>query len=87
MEYQDNNKPLDELSTLKLMIETLTNRQNEQSLTIAALRAEIAVVGQAMDEATHMTSDQYGQQVIEQIMAALPSIQAAAMKKAKGGRR
>lgn len=88
MEYDENNKPLDELSMLKLMIETLNNRQNEQSLTIAELRSQLSDQAKRLDEADHMTSEEFGAQVVTQVMAVMPAIQAEAMKATKrGGRR
>ena len=88
MEYDDKNKPSNDTALLKMLIDTMIERQNEQSQTIAELRSQLADVTLRMDEATHMTSDDYGQQVVQQIMAAMPAIQAEAIKAAKrGGRR
>ena len=91
MEYDDQNNPQtypQDIATLKLMIETITVRQNEQSGTMADLRTRLQAAEARLDEATHMTSEEYGAQVVEQVMAAMPIIQAEAMKGTKrGGRR
>lgn len=87
MEYDDKNKPLDN-DAMTLVLQNVTERLNEQSRTIADLRTLVEALEARMDEATHMTSDDYGQQVVQQIMAAMPAIQAEAIKAAKrGGRR
>ena len=86
MEYDDQNNPQtypQDIATLKLMIETITVRQNEQSGTIADLRTRLEAAEARLDEATHMTSEEYGNQVVEQVMAAMPVIQAEAMKATK----
>jgi citrate synthase len=85
MEYDDNNMPLDDTLTT-LALANITERLNDAYRAIAALRTVVEALATRMDEASHMTSDEYGQQVVEQIMAALPSLQAAAMKKTKGRR-
>ncbi len=85
MEYDDQNKPID---VTQLAIQNVTERLNEQSRTIAELRSQLEAVENRLDEATHMTSEEYGNQVVEQVMAAMPIIQAEAMKGTKrGGRR
>lgn len=83
MENDDGNTPVTDAETLKALIDLVITRQNEQAQAVANLRTKMEALEARMDEATHMTSDEYGQQVVEQIMASLPSIQAAAMKKAK----
>jgi division protein CdvB (Snf7/Vps24/ESCRT-III family) len=85
MEYDNQNKPID---VTQLAIQNVTERLNEQSRTIADLRSQLEAVEARLDEATHMTSEEYGNQVVEQVMAAMPIIQAEAMKGTKrGGRR
>lgn len=85
MEYDDQNKPQD---VTQLALQNITERLNEQSRTIADLRTRLEVTEARLDEATHMTSEEYGNQVVEQVMAAMPIIQAEAMKGTKrGGRR
>lgn len=85
MEYDDQNNPID---LTQLAIQNVTERLNEQSRTIAELRSQLEAVENRLDEATHMTSEEYGNQVVEQVMAAMPIIQAEAMKGTKrGGRR
>ncbi len=83
MEQNEDKKRLMSEETLKALIDLVITRQNEQAQIAAHLRTRIEALEARMDEATHMTSDEYGQQVVEQIMASLPAIQAAAMKKAK----
>lgn len=88
MEYDDNNKPVTEPSTLQMMVELLTVRQNEQALAIAELRSQLADLAKRLDEVDHMTSEEFGAQVVTQVMAVMPAIQAEAMKATKrGGRR
>ena len=85
MEYDDQNKPQD---VTQLALQNITERLNEQSRTVADLRTRLEVTEARLDEATHMTSEEYGNQVVEQVMAAMPIIQAEAMKGTKcGGRR
>ncbi len=85
MEYDDQNKPQD---VTQLALQNVTERLNEQSRTIADLRTRLEATEARLDEATHMTSEEYGNQVVEQVMAAMPIIQAEAMKGTKrGGRR
>jgi len=85
MEYDDHNKPQD---VTQLALQNVTERLNEQSRTIADLRTRLETAEARLDEATHMTSEEYGNQVVEQVMAAMPIIQAEAMKGTKrGGRR
>ncbi len=85
MEYDDQNKPQD---VTQLALQNVTERLNEQSRTIADLRTRLEVTEARLDEAAHMTSEEYGNQVVEQVMAAMPIIQAEAMKGTKrGGRR
>jgi hypothetical protein len=84
MEYDENNQPLDGNSNaINLVLAHLTQRQNEQSQTIADLRKDIELMASRMDEAQHMTSEEYGNHVVEQVMAAMPIIQAEAMKATK----
>jgi len=82
-EYQhDTNNPI------HMILAHLTARLNEQSQTIAEIRTDLGTVKVRLDEAQHMTSDEYGAQVVQQIMAAMPTIQQQALKAAKrGGRR
>lgn len=85
MEYDDQNKPQD---VTQLALQNITERLNEQSRTVADLRTRLEATEARLDEATHMTSEEYGNQVVEQVMAAMPIIQAEAMKGTKrGGRR
>jgi division protein CdvB (Snf7/Vps24/ESCRT-III family) len=85
MEYDDHYKPQD---ATQLALQNITERLNEQSRTIADLRTRLEAAEARLDEATHMTSEEYGNQVVEQVMAAMPIIQAEAMKGTKrGGRR
>ena len=84
MEYDENNQPLDGNSNaINLVLAHLTQRQNEQSQTISDLRSCIDLMAVRMDETEHMTSEEYGNQVVEQVMAAMPAIQAGAMKATK----
>jgi hypothetical protein len=70
------------------MLALLTERQNETSRAIADLRTALDVLALRLDEAEHMTSEEYGNQVVKQVMEAMPAIQAAAMKQTKrSGRR
>ena len=87
MEYNDQNKPVNDTVLLKMLIDTIIERQNDQAQTIADLRAKLEAVEARQDEAQHFTTQEFGQQVVEQVVIAMPAIQAAAMKKAKGGRR
>lgn len=94
MEYNEpGSAPKSDPVLMQSLIETVIARQNDQAQAIADLRTKLERIEAVLDEATHMTSDEYGQQVVEQIMASLPAIQAAALKKAKakplnrGGRR
>ena len=80
MEYDDQNKPQD---VTQLALQNITERLNEQSRTVADLRTRLEVTEARLDEATHMTSEEYGNQVVEQVMAAMPIIQAEAMKGTK----
>ncbi|MBB5710837.1 hypothetical protein [Sphingomonas xinjiangensis] len=83
MEYQHN--PTD---PVHLALHNVTERMNEQVKRLADLEAMVASLVQRLDEADHMTSEEYGAQVVEQVMAAMPAIQAAALKASKkGGRR
>lgn len=82
MEYNDKNEPLAS-SAIQLVLEHLTIRQNELAQQMADLRTLVDRVAKRMDEADHMTSEEYGQQVVQQIMANMPAIQAQAMKAAK----
>ncbi|MEG8014060.1 hypothetical protein [Sphingomonas sp. 22R3R2A-7] len=85
MEYDDHYKPQD---ATQLALQNITERLNEQSRSIADLRTRLEAAEARLDEATHMTSKEYGNQVVEQVMAAMPIIQAEAMKGTKrGGRR
>ena len=85
MEYNEHNKPQD---VTQLALQNITERLNEQSRTVADLRTRLEATEARLDEATHMTSEEYGNQVVEQVMAAMPIIQAEAMKGTKrGGRR
>lgn len=84
MEYNEHSQPLDGNSNaINLVLAHLTQRQNEQSQTIADLRKDIELMASRMDEAQHMTSEEYGNHVVEQVMAAMPIIQAEAMKATK----
>lgn len=87
MEYDDKNEPISEVNATTLMLALLTERQNEASRAIAELRSAIDLITLRLDEAEHMTSEEYGQQVVQQIMNQMPTIQAAAMKQAKRGAR
>lgn len=80
MEYDDQNKPQD---VTQLALQNITERLNEQSRTIADLRTRLEAAEARLDEATHVTSEEYGNQVVEQVMAAMPIIQAEAMKGTK----
>ena len=84
MEYNEHNRPLDGNSNaINLVLAHLTQRQNEQSHTISDLRRDIELMAIRLDETEHMTSEEYGNQVVEQVMAAMPVIQAEAMKATK----
>lgn len=83
MEY--NHNPAD---PVHLALHNLTERLNEQSRQVADLRNTVAELEARLDAADHMTSEEYGAQVVQQVMAAMPAIQAAALKQVKnGGRR
>jgi len=85
MEYNELNQPID---VTQLALQNVTERLNEQSRTIADLRSQLEAVEARLDEATHMTSEEYGAQVVEQVRASMPVIMAEATKAAKrGGRR
>lgn len=89
MEYDPQNHPQTyPQDATQLALQNVTERLNEQSRTIADLRTRLEAAEARLDEATHMTSEEYGNQVVEQVMAAMPIIQAEAMKGTKrGGRR
>ncbi|MEG3162985.1 hypothetical protein U1701_00075 [Sphingomonas sp. PB2P19] len=81
MEYTETNQPIDTATTAtNIALQHMTERMNEMSRTIADLRSDIGLMASRMDEAEHMTSEEYGNQVVEQVMEAMPAIQAAAMK-------
>lgn len=83
MEYNEQNLPVNDTALLKMLIDSMIERQNEQSQTIADLRRQVEAVVARQDEVQHFTTEEFGQQVVEQVMLAMPAIQAAAMKKAK----
>lgn len=85
MEYNDKNEKLPK-ATVQMLLQQIILRQNDQAQQIADLRAALALATTRMDEADHMTSEEYGAQVVQQVMNAMPAIQAAAMKSVKRGR-
>lgn len=89
MEYPDAPNYLhDATNPVHMILAHLTARLNDQSQTIAELRTDLAATAARLDEAQHMTSDEYGDAIVEKMMSAIPAIQAQAMKAAKrGGRR
>ena len=86
MEHNEQNNQLPD-PTVQMLLEQIILRQNEQARQIADLRAALDTVAVRIDEADHMTSEEYGSQVVQQIMASMPAIQAAAMKQTKRGHR
>lgn len=87
MEYDDKNKPAEDRLTA-LALSNITARLNDAYRAIADLRCVVNTLTARLDEADHMTSEEYGNQVVKQVMEAMPTIQAAALKQAKrGGRR
>ncbi len=87
MEYNEHNQPADDKLTALALV-NMTERLNDAYRAIADLRSAVDSLAARVDEADHMTSEEYGNQVVKQVMEAMPAIQAAAMKQAKrGGRR
>ena len=87
MEYNEHNQPVDDKLTALALV-NITERLNDAYRAIAGLRSAVESLAARVDEADHMTSEEYGNQVVKQVMEAMPAIQAAAMKQAKrGGRR
>jgi hypothetical protein len=87
MEYNEKNTPL-ELNMTVVGLANITERLNDAYRAIADLRSALEGIEVRLDEAEHMTSEEYGNQVVKQVMEAMPAIQAAAMKQTKrGGRR
>lgn len=86
MEYNDKNEKLPD-ATVQMLLQQIILRQNDQAQQIADLRATLALTAKRMDEADHMTSEEYGAQVVQQVMNAMPAIQAAALKSVKRGGR
>ena len=87
MEYTEQNEPADR-RVMAMALSNITERLNDAYRAIAELRTAVDALTARVDEADHMTSDEYGNQVVKQVMEAMPAIQAAAMKQAKrGGRR
>lgn len=86
MEYTEQNQPADDKLTA-LALTNITERLNDAYRAIADLRSAVDTLTARVDEADHMTSEEYGNQVVKQVMEAMPAIQAAAMKQAKRGAR
>lgn len=87
MEYTEQNTPV-EMNMTAVGLANITERLNDAYRAIADLRTALDALTLRLDEADHMTSEEYGSQVVKQVMEAMPAIQAAAMKATKrGGRR
>jgi len=86
MEYDEHNQQAPSLET-QVALANITERLNEAYRAIADMRSHLDALALRMDEADHMTSEEYGQQVVQQIMASMPAIQREAMKQTKRGAR
>ena len=72
MEYDEHNQQALSLET-RVALANITERLNEAYRAIADLRSHLDALALRMDEADHMTSEEYGQQVVQQIMASMPA--------------
>lgn len=87
MGYNEHRQQAPSLET-QVALANITERLNEAYRAIADMRSHLDALALRMDEADHMTSEEYGQQVVHQIMASMPTIQREAMKQTKrDGRR